>query len=404
MIKKAFSGLKVVEWANNISGPYCAKLLADLGAEVIKIEVPGVGDEARQYGPFLNDIPNPEKSGLFLYLNTDKLGITLNVDTPTGREILKKLLVNADVFVENFPPQITEALELDYNHLSKINNKLIVTSVTPFGQTGHYKDYKAYEINNDAAGGISIGIGLPEREPLVMPMSQGAFLSGISGAVGTLSALLARDKTGEGQHVDVSEVESWCNLVTGLIIITYIYQGVTGIRQGRRTGYGSYPSGTFPCKDGYMCLLAPQQAQWERFLSLMGYPEWAKNPKYNNRRRMTEELADECDKLIMPWLKERTKEEIFSLCRENHLPFAPIRTIDELLVDPQLKEREFFVDVPHKEAGTLKYPGAPFKMSRTPWAIEKAAPLLGEHNEEIFVNRLGYSKEQLVNLRKSGII
>ena len=136
----------------------------------------------------------------------------------------------------------------------------------------------------------------------------------------------------------------------------------------------------------------------------MGKPEWSKDPRYTSRRRMTEELADECDALIIPWLKQRTKDEIFALCRESKIPFAPLRTIDELLRDPQFKAREFFVDVDREETGPIKYPGAPFKLSRTPWAIERGAPRLGEHNVDIFEGRLGLSKEQLVTLRRSGVV
>ncbi|MBN2077266.1 MAG: CoA transferase [Dehalococcoidales bacterium] len=404
MPEKALAGIKVLEWANSISGPYCTKVMADLGAEVIKIEEPGFGDEARQHGPFLNNVANPETSGLFLALNTNKMGITLNLKTPTGRQIFEKLIEQADIFVENYPPQEVKDSGLDYDHLKEINSQIIMTSITPFGQMGPYKDYKAYDINTSAAGGVSVGIGEPDREPLVMPASQGAYLAGISAAVGSLFALLGRELVGEGQLVDVSEAEVWANVVTGLSIITYIYRGVTGIRQGTRTGYAYYPSGTFACKDGYMCLTAPQQAQWERFLELMGKPEWAKDPRYTSRRRMNEDIADECDKLIKPWLMDRTKDEIFALCREKRIPFAPLRTVDELLKDPQLIAREFFVEVDRKETGTIKYPGAPFKMSKTPWAVEHAAPLLGEHNEEVYVNRLGYTKEELTTLRRTGVI
>ncbi len=404
MAEKALVGIKVLEWTNLVSGPYCAKAMADLGAEVIKVEKPSVGDEARRYGPFKDDIPDPESSALFLALNTNKLGITLDPEAPAGRKIFRQLVEQTDILVENYPPALTRDLQLDYDHLKDINPKLIVASISPFGQTGPYRDYKAYEINCSAAGGVSVGIGQPGREPLEMPMWQGAYLAGISAAVGSLFALLARELIGEGQHVDVSEVEAWTNLVTGLSVITYLYRGVTGIRQGRRTGYAYFPSGTYPCKDGYMCLVAPQQAQWERFLELMGKPEWSKDPRYTSRRRMTEELADECDALIIPWLKQRTKDEIFALCRENKIPFAPLRTIDELLRDPQFEAREFFVDVDRAETGPIKYAGAPFKLSRSPWAIDRGAPRLGEHNVDVFEGRLGLSREQLVTLRQSGVI
>jgi len=378
--------------------------MADLGAEVIKIEEPDLGDNSRRYGPFLNDTPHPERSGLFLFLNANKLGITLNLKTITGRKIFNQLLAQADALVENYPPRVVEDLELDYSHLREINRGIILTSITPFGHTGPYKDYKAYEINCSAAGGVSRGIGYPDREPLTMPMSQGAYQAGISAAVGTLCALLARKVIGEGQHVDVSEVEVWTNLNTGAHLLTYIYRGVTGTRRGRHGSFFYYPHSILPCKNGQIFLIAPQIEQWTRFIDLMGTPEWSMNPRYRNRRAMGGEYPDEVDNLIIPWLKEHTKEELFSLCRKNRIPLAPLRTVDGLVEDPHLKAREFFVEVDHQETGMLKYPGAPFKLSKTPWAIEHSAPLLGEHNEEIFVKRLGYSKDDLVRLRGQGII
>ena len=184
MGQKIFEGLKVVEYGNLVSAPYCTKLLAGLGAEVIKVEMPGVGDEARKHGPFPNDTPHTERSGLFLSLNSNKLGITLNLDTQAGRNILKKLLEDADVFVENNAPKHMEELGLDYASLEKINPRLIMASITPFGQSGPYRDYKAYDINCAAAGGVSIGIGYPDREPLALPLSQGDYQAARSAGSG----------------------------------------------------------------------------------------------------------------------------------------------------------------------------------------------------------------------------
>ena len=208
-VRKIFDGLKVVEWGNLVSAPYCAKLFADLGAEVMKIERPDIGDEARQHGPFPEDIPNQEKSGLFLSLNTNKLGITLNLESEKGKDILKRLLKDADVFVENNPPQLMVELGFDYNSLSGINPRLIMASITPFGQTGPYRDYKAYELNCSAAGGVLVGVGYPDREPLKLPLSQGSYQAGASAATAIMIALLARDKINEGQYIDISEAEVW---------------------------------------------------------------------------------------------------------------------------------------------------------------------------------------------------
>ncbi len=403
-MQKIFEGLKVVESGNLVSASYCTKLLADLGAEVIKVEKPGTGDEARKHGPFPNDNPDLEQSGLFLALNTNKLGITLNLDTSDGRDILKKLLKDADVFVENNEPKYMEELGLDYASLEKINPRLIMVSITPFGQSGPYRDYKAYDINCAAAGGVSIGVGDPEREPLALPLSQGGYQAGVSAASAILAALFAREKMGEGQHIDISEVGVWAGLHVGVYVLTFIYIGITGIRRGIHGGYFIYPNEILPCKDGFVLLNCPQLAQWVRFQELMGDPEWASNPRYRNRRAMHEEYPDEANSLLIPWLKEHTYEEIFQLCMEKRIPLAPIYTISDLANHPHLKERKFFIELDHPKAGNLKYPEGPCKFSKTNWQLERSAPLLGEHNDYILGQRLNYSKEEMVELKKTGVI
>ena len=404
MTVKALEGLRVVEYANLRSGPYCARLLADFGAEVIKVEDPAGGDESRRYGPFPNDIPHPEKSGLFLWLNANKKGITLNIRSVLGQKILRRLLKETDIFVQNFPPATARELGLDYETLKQVNPQLIVTSITPFGQTGPYKDYKAYEINCCGAGGVSVASGEPVREPIALPIAAGEYQAGVSAAAATLVAVLGRDNVVHGQHIDISEIEVLADNHVSQHLINYIYRGIGGIRRGHVGGYFTYPNSCLPCKDGYTCLIAPQVAQWVRFVELIGNPEWSKNPRYRNRRAMLEEYPDEADALLLPWLKEHTKEEIFSLCREHHIPFAPEQTMDEVVNDAQLEARGFFFDLNHPEAGMLKYPGAGYELSQTPPEMEQPAPLLGKHNREIFCGRQGYSEEELVKLQEYGII
>ncbi len=404
MAQEAFKGLKVIEYGNLVSAPYCTKLLADLGAEVIKVEKPGTGDKARYHGPFPNDEPHPERSGLFLILNTNKLGITLNVETATGRDILVRLLQDADVFVENNAPQDMEKLGLDYDSLEKINPHMIMASITPFGQFGPYRDYKAYDINCCAAGGVSIGIGHPDREPLVLPLSQGGYQAGVSAVSAILIALIAREKTGEGQHVDISEVENWGTLHVGESILTFLYRGITGVRRGIHGGYFLYPCEILPCKDGYLSFNIVQLAQWTRFLELMGTPEWTKNPRYRDRRAMNEQYPDEANALWAPWLMERTREEVFQLCLENRIPVAPVYTISEVVNHPHLKERNFFIERNHPEAGKLKYPEGPCQFSEINWLTGHAAPLLGEHNRQILQERLGYSDEELADLERAEVV
>lgn len=404
MAKQALSWLKVVEYGEFISAPYCTKLMADLGAEVIKVEDPDVGDRARHHGPFLKDMPHPERSGLFLNLNTSKLGVTLNLRTATGKHILHRLLKEADIFVENHHPREMKALGLDYDNLRKINPRLIATSITPFGQTGPYKDYKAYDINCAAAAGVSIGIGLPEREPLTMPFSQCDHQAGISAAGATYVALCAREITGEGQHVDISETDVMHALHLGTDIYDWREKGQKEKRTGFRDAQTVYPSTTLPCKDGYIRLRAPQIAQWIRFLSLMGTPEWTKEPRYRDRRAMGMEYPEEVDNLLAPWLMQHTKAELFAMCLKERVPLAPVNTIPELVDNAHLKARDYFVKVEREDTGSLTYPGAPYKFSATPWRISRPAPRLGEHNEEIYCRRLGYSREELVQLRRAGII
>jgi len=407
MDEKVLTGVKVLEYANFIAGPYCGKLLADLGAEVIKIEKPVVGDEARQYGPFPDDLPHPERSGLFLYLNTNKLSITLNTEAATGAKILKELLKKSDIFIEDNPPTVMEELGLDYANLEKVNPGIIMVSITPFGQSGPYRDYKGYAINCSALGGQSVCAGEPGREPLTPPLSLGHYQSGAAGAVAALAALFARELTGKGQQADISEAQVWATLHTGNQVSAFVMHGLKRMRWGHRTP-GVYPYTILPCQDGYVSMIAIQGYQWKRFLELMGdgeVPDWyANDPRFKDRREISLKYADEMDALLAPWLMSHTKEEIYSLCREKRIPFAPVKNIKEVVNDSHLEVREYFVEVEHPATGPLKYPGAPYKLSETPWKVDNPAPLLGEHNEEVYCQRLGYSREELSQLRRGGII
>jgi len=407
MSDKALTGLKVIEWADFIAGPYCGKLLADFGAEVIKIEKPGCGDEARLRGPFPDHIPDPEKSGLFLYLNCNKLGITLNAETATGKKILEDLLKSADILIEDHPPAENEKLGFSYVDLQKVNPNLIVVSITAFGQTGPYRDYKGYAINASALGGQSVCAGEPGREPLTPPLCVGHYQSGAAGATAALAAVFAREVNGHGQQVDISEAQVWATLHTGNQESSFIMHGMKRMRWGHRTP-GVYPYTILPCKDGFMSMIAIQGYQWKRFLELMGggeVPEWYSNePKYQDRRELSLKYADEMDEKLAPWLTSHTKAEIYEECLENRVPFAPVRNLEEVVNDDHLKIREYFVEVDHPVAGKFKYPGAPGKFSETPWSIVNPAPLLGQHNEEIYCKRLSYSRQDLADLRRGGII
>ena len=407
MSKQALSGLKVVEYGQFISAPLCAKMLADLGAEVIKVEEPGSGDEARRYGPFPGDDSHPERSGLFLNLNTNKLGITLNLETATGKKIFFDLIRNADIFVENNPPRRMEELRLCYTSVSNVNERLIMTSITPYGQTGPYKDYKGYDINVQAFGGITSAVGSPDREPLVFPLSQGHAMGAINAAAATLVALFARDKTGRGQHVDISESQLMNTLQRGYTAAINRFQGTSYQRLGPRGSGKMWPYGLFPCKNGYVSIMTLEDYHWKSFVEAVGSPEWTQDPRFTQDQFARAGYIDELDAHLTGLLMDYTKEEVFHIAQfksKDQMPFVPVYNAKDLAEGEQLKERNWFVEIDHPDTGVLKYPGAPAKLGKTPWRITRRAPLLGEHNEEILCQRLGYTIEDLTTMRKTGII
>ena len=383
------SGLRVLDLSQYVSGPYCAKLLADFGAEVIKIEPPATGDISRQYGPFPGDIPNIESSGLFLYLNTNKKSITLNLQSESGIEILKQLSAQADVLVGNSGPG-----GLDCESLLELNPSLILTSISYFGQNGPYRDYKGSDIVAQALGGVMKLTGLPDREPLKIAGPQAEYQAGLNAAVATMAAIYFRDETGMGQHIDVSVMEVLASILEGALL-SYAYDGTSRQRAGARHPT-VYPSTILPCKDGYMHVDAG--TDWGTFARFVGIPELLDYEPAELRRK-----AEEIDALLIPWLAERTMEEIFQGSQEWRLPFAMVLRASDLPGDPQFQARGFFLNIDHPVAGTLTYSGAPFKMDGSPPKTGRA-PLLGEHNEQVYGDILGYSLRQIESLKANGII
>jgi crotonobetainyl-CoA:carnitine CoA-transferase CaiB-like acyl-CoA transferase len=400
----ALKGVRVVEWGNFISAPFCGKVLAELGAEVIKVEPPYTGDDSRRHGPFPGHIPDPERSGLFLLANINKRGISLDVGTASGKEILGRLLESADIFLENRPSALMRDLGLDYPTLKSQYPRLIVTSITPYGRTGPYRDYRGCDLTANAFGGLSFGTGHPDREPLTTPLCQASYLAGVGAAFASSVALVARDSTGRGQLVDVSEAQVVAVLLSGYHLPSYIYQGVAGWRSGSRMRLGLFPNCVLPCKDGYVCIDAPQMEQYRRLLSLMGEQAWTEDPRYRDRRAMSDEYPEEAEALITPWFMQHTKEEILRLCLENRIPCVPVRNFDEVLADPQLNARDYFRDLAHPEAGNLRYPGPPYRMAATPCRYVRPAPTLGQHNLEILCGELGLDASELPGMARAGMI
>ncbi len=394
-------GLKVLELGGGLSAPYCGKLLADMGAQVIKIETPGTGDSSRQYGPFLNDEPHRERSGLYLYLNSNKQGITLNLETPTGQSILRDLVSQSDALVHNLPVADMEQLGMKYSQLSQTNPRLFMATITPFGLDGPYRDYKAYDINLAAAGGICEGLGEAGREPLTFGTPEVGYFSGLAAASSLVLGLLARESSG-GQHIDIAEVESLAGIYNGPEALMAVYQW----RVTRRTGHHAldfpYPNCVLRCKDGYVLVGAPEGRQWRRLLELMGNPEWSQDPRFGNRTEMNNLYADELDGYLEEWLGNFSKEELLAMALEHRIPLAPVRTFDEVRHDPSLAG--LFVDIEREDTGSISYPGPPYIMPGVETSLPAPAPRLGQHNEEVLCGTLGWSREQLVKLYQTGII
>ncbi|TET12866.1 MAG: CoA transferase [Dehalococcoidia bacterium] len=406
MPEQALSDVKVLDLTWHIAGPYCTKLLAGYGAEVVKVERPGEGDPARRMGPFFKDDPHPEKSGLFLHLNTNKKGITLNLKSATGKKILKALVSDADILVESFSPRVMPSLGLDYQTLEQINPKLVMVSISNFGQSGPYRDFRASEIVEYAMGGEMYSTGIADREPLKLGGNVTQYQAGTVAAVATMGALYGAECQEVGQHVDVSIMETKAGSADRRIIYL-LGNACAGVLTTRwpppreAVRMMILPQGVYPCKDGFINTLSLPQ-WWPRYLEAMGMPELKDDPRFQNI--FSAEAGMEFDAIWYSWLADHTREELFETFREARIASAPVNSPEDLLEYAHLKERQYFTEIDHPETGKVTYPGAPFKMTETPCQARHPAPLLGQHNEEIYCKLLGYPREDLVKLRESGVI
>lgn len=393
-------GIRVVECGHLVAAAYAAKLMADLGAEVIKVEEPD-GDEARRRGPYPGRVPHPEKSGTFLYLNTNKLGVTLNLRTPRGQALLRRLIQDADLLVHNYPPAQMPALGLDYAALRQANPRLVMTSISPFGQNGPNRDLHAYDLTMWSAGGIvylSGASGRPDLPPLKAFGQQAGFQAGVNAAVGSLGALFRRLRSGQGQHVDVSVQECLVAIMENNYISWPYSRSVAS-----RLGFRLIPQDVLQCRDGYIYVLAIEEHQWKNAVELMGNPEWAAADIFQDFPSRSANW-DALKPLLEEWVQDKSVQELYHAAQARRVPFAPVSTMGDLLASPHLNARGFFAEIAHPEAGTFRYPGAPYRFSVTPWALRHPAPCLGQHNEEVYCGRLGLSPPELQELRAAGVV
>ena len=407
MIEQALSDIRVLDLTWYVAGPYCTKLLADYGAEVVKVERPGSGDPTRKMGPFVDDEPDPEKSGLFLHLNTNKKGITLNLKAAEGRAILLHLVAGADLLVESFSPRVMPSLGLGYADLEKLNPGLVMVSISNFGQHGPYRDFKLSELVLSAMGTSMKTCGQPDREPLKLAGNLLQYQAGVMAAVAAMGTLFGSRLSGQGQSVDVSLLETCLGSIDRRApsLLGHQYTGDVGTRIGSGRGgtMAGCPEGVYPCQDGYFDIVGGA-AWWPRNRALIGNPPQLADTKYGTvEGQMNVDLQQDILAALYPWAMDRTKREIWEEAGKARAAAAPLYTMGEVVDDAHFRARGTFTEIDHAAAGRLTYPGAPFRPEETPWQVERAAPMLGEHNQELYKS-LGFSDEDLDRLRQMDVI
>ena len=396
----ALSDLRVLD-LTDIKGALCSKLFGDMGADVLKIEPPG-GDAMRRIGPFLDGKPHRERSLLFWFYNTSKRGITLDLNQTAGQELLKKMVVKADIVVESAAPGTLAQCGLGYEDLKQINPNIVLTSITPFGQTGPYKDYRASDMVAEAVGGMMWTNGFPDEAPLHGMGLQAYHSASFFAAIGTMSALWTRDALGEGQWVDVSMQEAAAGAVEH--IAPFYHQGL-GIEKRQGSLHWSRYFRVAKCRDGYVmhCSLG----DWTSLV------EWVKGDgkardlddahweDLTYRKENAEHLFD----ILDDWAEDYSVAELMEGAQLRRIPYAMVRPPEALVDDPQLNDRGFFSEVEHPELSqSFRYPGGPSHFTATPWRIARRPPLLGEHNNEVYSGELGLAAGLLAELAETGVI
>ena len=391
------NNLRVLDLGQGVSGPFCARLLADQGAAVIKDEPPE-GDPARRMGPFAGDEPHGEKSIPFLYLNTNKRSITLNLSTAAGRTLLHALVRWADVLVENFEPGLLSSLGLDDESLREVNPRLVVTSITSFGSNGPYCDWKATDLVTTAVSGLMYHSGDADQEPLRSALSQSLYVAGINGASATLVALYHRLSSGLGGRVDVSVAEC----MTAHLAQSSASYAYTGGLKGRRPERGAPLEELMPCQDGHVVVSAQGSQPFAAVADLLGVEE-LKGPEFATAEGRIVN-GEALERLILEGLARWKKNDLFHAANKQRLVFGMAQGPDDLYRCPHLRERKFFVSVHHPVAGDAEYPCDSIHLSEGSFGMRSPAPLLGAHNTDVYQGIVGLSEAEIVRLRNLAVI
>jgi len=393
------SGFRVLDLADEKGLP-CTRFLADLGADVIKVERPG-GDATRSRPPFAQDIPHPERSLYFLHWNANKRGITLDLDSPDGQALFLQLARTADVVVETFRPGTLEDWGLGYEALAAINPRIILTSITVFGQTGPFRDYNGDELIAFALGGVMALAGEPGGPPSIAPGELASGMASMHASLATMAALFQRIKSGRGQHIDVSVAEAAAHVGGyGIPFFSYHHQQAERVTHAE-TSFELHD--VYECKDGGVRLFILVRDHWRAFLQWLGSPPELCDPIFEDQdiRRDNRDLVNP---YVVEFCKRFTKAELYAEGQARHLAVSPMRTPAEFVENAQTSAREYFVEVEHPIVGTYPQPRSMHLFSESPTELRRTAPLVGQHNEEILGGELGLPPEDLIRLRSSGAI
>jgi len=411
---EALEGLRVVELPCTDAMPFlaasaAAKSFADFGAEVIKVEPPGTGAQERQLGPFRDEMPDPETGGLHLFLNTNKLGITLDLENPRAREILFELLEGADIVLNPNLPAFNNRIGLSWRALTERFPKLIVVSLTSFGADSPYRDYRGGDLVTTQMSVVGYETpwhqvtDLASQPPLKMAGRQADYLAGYTAAAAAMVAVFDRKRTGVGQHVDVSQWLSMVSVVRpNLGAATHESKESPAYRRlSIRTKSGA--QWVYPCQDGWVSFNAGTERFWRGWKAMLGNPEWMESEMFATTVSRAAHV-DVIEAAIHDWLTTVTKKEAFERAQAQHVPCFPVHTMSEVAENPQYRARGFFVDHDHPAAREVRMPGAPCAFSRTPWRIKRGAPRLGEHNRKILGERIGIAEAELKRLAAERVI
>lgn len=392
----ALDRIRVIDIGTFQAAPFCCQILADFGAEVIRIEPPG-GAVDRELGPFA---PGGENLAIPLY-NRNKQGVTLNLQSDKGKQLLKELVEHSDVLVTNLTARAVKSLELAYDSLSKVNPGLIYASITGYGQYGPYAERPTFDPICQAIMGHMYITGFKDTGPTKSASSLCDYGSGLYCAIGILLALRHRDKTGKGQEIDVAILDAGVSFMEA-VFAQYEVLNEIQPQMGNARPF-SAPTDAFRCKDGYIYMAVSFNRMWRRFVRLIGRADLVGNPRFDSSEKRRRN-RDDMNSLAQGWLADKTKEEAVKLLVETGIPAGPVNTVTEAIVDPQIRAREMIVDIEQPGIGKIPLSGIVVKMSQTPGNIEAPAPTVGQHNRGIYRDLLGHSEEEVVQFEEEGVI